>query len=221
MSGSLRNLTRRWLRSAIGKVVDYTMERLEEIDAELGIDEDEIEDEEFDTEEWQPPRVVQPGRMTSLDEPVATDDVIFPDLGWVEIPLVNEDGSEVISLQGTRGDNVDTIDIDAITRLVPRDELPDGSLKLMGIRAVCRDDESAVVGLIRNLRVGDTPNLFMHSGWAQLDAFDSLRELRAYPRFIAEDDISAEVTAWGEGAVICTVSIYLDVISPVDVEEDI
>jgi hypothetical protein len=165
------------------------------------------------------PELVRPGRLAVPDEPVSSDDELQPNPDWVEIPLVDEEGNEVISLVGSRGEDANSIDPIDIVRLIPRDDLPDGSLKIMGIRASVRS-EGTVVGLIRDLRLGDTPNLFMHPGWAQLEAFASLRELRAYPRFVAEDSLSADIAAWGEGTIICTASIYIDVLPPSTAPEE-
>jgi hypothetical protein len=220
MSGSLRSLGRRWFRSAVSKAVDFAIERLEEIDAEL--DEDDF-DEETDFEvitapDPDPHMVILPGRWSKhgFEEPVSSDDPVEPDPSWLEIPLVDEQGNEVISIAGEEIDKAESIDPDNVITLVPK-FLPEGSLRIQGIRATTKSD-GAVVGLIRQLSLGNTPNLFVHAGWAQLDAFTSLRALRAYPRFVADDGIAAEVGAWGKGQVVCTVSIYLDVIPPVDMD---
>lgn len=208
MSGSLRGLARRWFRKSVGSIVDFTMERLDEIDAELEEDE-ELEDlEDVLDEDWLEPELIRPGHFPATSsDPVSSDGDLQPDPAWIEVPMVDAEANEVISLHGGLDEDGNP---GGLLRVVPR-ELPAGSLKFMGVR-VTISREGTVVGLTQNLRVGASPNLFVHSGWAQLDAFTSLRELRAYPRFVADDEVTMDLAAWGEGTVVCTVSIYLDVI---------
>lgn len=99
--------------------------------------------------------------------------------------------------------------------------LPFATNKLIGFQASVygTDSTNGCIGLLRNLKVQGSPNLFLEDGWIQAAQYDASKEsmggLRAYPVLQNTNYASVEIGAAGDAADVLTIAcaILVDIVT--------